>query len=195
MTLSEMSSVTEVTPNAVRQRLARLMAQALVDEEIERTGQHGKQRRERGRPTHLYSLTEKARRQAGDNFADFAMVLWVEIRAVDDPDIRRGLLQRVADALTRQYRGSISGATLKEKMLSLTSLFSDRRVTMSTTRREAEGELPILVVEDCPYPQLAEQDRAICAVETMMFSDLLGEKVQLTHCRLDGERCCQFQIS
>ena len=102
MTVSEMSSVTEVTPNAVRQRLARLMAQALVDEEIERTGQHGKQRRERGRPTHLYSLTEKARRQAGDNFADFAMVLWVEIRAVDDPDIRRELLQRVADALTRQ---------------------------------------------------------------------------------------------
>lgn len=114
---------------------------------------------------------------------------------MDDADVRQGLLQRVADALSRQYRDSISGATLNEKIRSLTSLFSDRRVTMSTTRREAEGELPILVVEDCPYPQLAEQDRAICTVETMMFSDLLGEKVQLTHCRLDGERCCQFQIS
>lgn len=75
MTVSEMSISTEVTPNAVRQRLARLMAQDLVDRKIERTGQPGKQRRERGRPTHCYFLTEKARRQAGDNFADLAMAL------------------------------------------------------------------------------------------------------------------------
>ena len=39
----------------------------------------------------------------------------------------------------------------------------------------------------CPYPELAEQDRGICAVEKMMFSELLGEKVRLSECRLDGD--------
>jgi predicted ArsR family transcriptional regulator len=203
MTIAELTSAMEVTANAVRQRLARLMEQGLISRSVARTDNPPGEdiKPARGRPNHTYSLTDKARRQAGDNFADLAVILWREIRLVKDPAVRRGLLKRVADAMAARYQGLIAGANVPERMQSLATLFAERRVPLSVTAAASGGTgsdnraLPVLVVEDCPYPQLAEEDRGICAVEKMMFSQLLSEDVRLTQCRLDGHACCQFETS
>jgi predicted ArsR family transcriptional regulator len=42
---------------------------------------------------------------------------------------------------------------------------------------------------------LAEQDRGVCAMENMVFTELVGEKVKLSECRLDGGTLCRFQTS
>jgi DeoR family suf operon transcriptional repressor len=190
LTVTELSKEMAVTGNAVRQRLTRLIGQDLVQRGVERGSGIVSAR---GRPSHIYSLTEKARREAGNNFADLAVVLWREIRAVKDPAVRRGLLQRVADALAEHYAGDVRGGTLDQRMQSLAQLFAERRVPIKTSIQPGKnGELPVLVVEDCPYPVLAEQDRGICAVEKMLFSKLLHEDVALTQCRLDGAGCCEF---
>jgi predicted ArsR family transcriptional regulator len=118
--------------------------------------------------------------------------LWQEIRAVKDPAVRRGLFQRIADALARHYQGLITGATTAERMSAVARIFAERRVPLSVAP-DAAGQLPVLTVEDCPYPELAEQDRGICAVEKMVFSQLLDQDVKLTQCRLDGHTCCQFE--
>jgi predicted ArsR family transcriptional regulator len=180
----QMAEATGVTSTAVRQRLTRLMDRGLVEREASPRG--------RGRPSHRYSLTEKARRQTGSNFADLAIVLWNEVRAVKDPEVRRGLLARIAEAMAAMYEGQIEGETAVERVESLVNLFADRRVPMELS---ADGQLPILSVKDCPYPELAEQDRSICAVEKMLFSRLLQQDMRLSECRLEGYSCCQFVTS
>ncbi len=175
---------TGVTATAVRQRLTRLMAHGLVDREVRRT--------ERGRPGHRYRLTEKGRRQAGDNFADLAEVLWAEIRAVPDGEVRRGLLQRLAKGMAKLYQREIQGRTLLERMQSLKRVFGLRGVELEV---DAGQEFPVLTVLDCPYPELADKDRGVCAMERMLFTELLGEQVRLSGCRLDGQACCEFQAS
>jgi len=55
------------------------------------------------------------------------------------------------------------------------------------------GDLPLLRATACPYPDLAEQDRTVCSMERMMFSELVGENLRLSDCRLDGHSCCTFQ--
>jgi predicted ArsR family transcriptional regulator len=180
----EMAKATSVTSTAVRQRLTRLMRQGLIEREAARHG--------RGRPSHRYSLTEKARRQVGSNFSDLAVVLWQEIRAVKDPNVRRGLMARIADSLSAVYAGRVTGRSLPERMESLSALFAERRVPMEVG---AHGELPVLSVKDCPYPELAEMDRGICAMEKMLFSRLLEQDVRLTECRLEGHGCCRFETS
>ncbi len=32
-------------------------------------------------------------------------------------------------------------------------------------------------------------------MERMLFTELLGEQVRLSGCRLDGQACCEFQAS
>jgi len=182
MSVSQLAESMQVTATAVRQRLNRLLAQGYIQRELSRAG--------RGRPSHRYSLTEQGRRKTGSNFADLAMALWQEIRTIKDLEVRRGLLQRVARRLAEQYADQIAGETVEERMERLCELFEERQIPFSVDR---SGALPVLTALACPYPDLAEKDRTICSMEKMLFSELLGENLRLTQCRLDGESCCTFQ--
>jgi DeoR family suf operon transcriptional repressor len=185
LSISELSTALEVTATAVRQRLTRLMAQGYIERTTARAG--------RGRPSHAYGLTAAGRRKTGSNFTDLAVALWQEVRAIKDGDIRRGLLARISQRLAADYAGQISGDSTADRMRSLAALFGERQVPFDVI--EEPGKLPVLQALACPYPELAEQDKSICAMERMMFSDLLGENVHLEQCRLDGAKCCTFEVS
>jgi DeoR family suf operon transcriptional repressor len=184
LSVTEAATATEVTATAVRQRLNRLMKQGLVERVTKQRG--------RGRPEHRYSPTEKAKRQAGNNYADLAQVLWKELRNVKDDEIRRGLLQRIADQMTQLYRDDLTGTTPSDRMESLREVFADRRVPLEIAAGSS-AQLPVLRVVDCPYPELAAQDRSICAMEKQMFESLVEQPMRLSQCRLDGHDCCQFE--
>lgn len=185
-TISDLVAFAGVTATAIRQRLNRLMEQGLVAREAEAAG--------RGRPTHKYSLTAAGSRLGGDNYEDLVSVLWSEIRAVKDPDVRHGLLKRVVGRLADTYRNQIVGSGLRERMESLVGLMAKRDVNFEVNT-SADGQLPVLTALACPYPELAEQDRSVCSMEKMLFSEILGEGVRLSVCRLDGENCCTFESS
>lgn len=172
-----------VTGTAIRQRLNRLMADGLVRRELVRE--------RRGRPSHRYMLTDKGLRAAGNNYAHLAEALWSEIRAIEDPEVRTGLLQRVAVKLAA-LSGEVAGEGLEEKMRDLARQMKERQVPLEV---DNSGRLPILTLLACPYPELAPHDRSVCDMEEMLFSEALGEEVQLTGCRLDGAGCCSFQPS
>jgi predicted ArsR family transcriptional regulator len=182
--ISDLVTETGVTATAVRQRIQRLMADGLIERHAEKIG--------RGRPNHRYALTEKGENQSGNNFSDLATVLWEEIKAVPDPEIRRGLLKRIADRFVAKYRGTMAGNSLHERMEMLVDLMKERDVPFEVS---AAGGLPVLSALACPYPELAKSDRGVCTMEKMMLSEVLGENVRLSACRLDGASCCTFTPS
>jgi predicted ArsR family transcriptional regulator len=184
MTVSELAVDLEVTATAVRQRLTRLLAQQYIERQATRKG--------RGRPKHHYRLTEKGLQKAGTNFADLAVALWQEVRQIDNVEVRKGLLQRVAKRLAVLYAGKIDGKTLEDKLSALTELFAERRLPLHVERSQ---ELPVMQAVACPYPDLADRDRSICAMERMLFAELLGTDVRLAGCRLEGEPVCTFQFT
>ena len=78
-------------------------------------------------------------------------------------------------------------------MESLAELFAERQVPFSVD--QDRNGLPILTALACPYPDLAEKDRSICALERILFSEVLGNSMQLSQCRLDGQNCCRFELN
>ena len=154
-----------VTATAVRQRLTRLMEQGLVARQSEAAG--------RGRPMHRYSLTPAGVRSAGNNYDQLAQVLWDEMRAIEDPEVRQGLLKRISQRLADVYRDQIAGDTLRERMASLAELMSEQDLPFEL---DGSDELPVLTALACPYPDLAERDRGVCAMEKMLISEVLGER-------------------
>ncbi len=214
MRISQLATATHVTATAVRQRLDRLMRQGLIERQPARAG--------RGRPSHYYSLTDLGKRRAGNNFVDLALVLWREVRAIADPDVRRGLLARIARQMAGLYADRMSGGTTVERMGAVVDIFAERDVPFvvesvarlagssaagslavgdraggepKTGSGPAADTLPVLTALACPYPQLAEQDRGICALERMMIAELVQQDVKLSACRLDGDSCCRFQTN
>jgi DeoR family transcriptional regulator, suf operon transcriptional repressor len=182
--ISDLVAEMGVTATAVRQRIGRLTAAGLITRQTERQS--------RGRPNHRYVLTEKGELQGGTNFADLATVLWEEIKSVPDPEIRRGLLKRIADRFVGRYRESVAGETLADRMTTVAGLMGEREIPFEV---DASGALPVLSALACPYPELAKADRSVCTMEKMMLSEMLGESVRLSACRLDGATCCTFTPS
>lgn len=194
----ELASALGVTATAVRQRLERLMREGIVSREVV-AGQVGGTPsgvRRRGRPAHVYRLTEKGIRAGGDNFRDLAVVLWQEIRRVESAEVRRGLLSRVGSAMAGLYRHEVTGDTLPERLEHTVRLLRERQITCGVEfdPEASAGPLAVLTSHVCPYPDIAEQDRGICAAERMMLQELLGAKVALATCRLDGAECCRFAV-
>ncbi|TWT35549.1 MarR family protein [Posidoniimonas corsicana] len=171
-----------VTRTAVRQRLSRLMDKGVVDRVVEK--------QPRGRPSYRYSLSPQGEQLTGDNFSDLVEVLWEEIRRIEDIEVRRGLLKRLANRLAEGYAEQLGNGALAEKMRALSELMDQKEVPFEV---DESGGLPVLTALACPYPGLAEHDRSVCAMERLMISEALGETVRLAECRLDGGSCCSFE--
>lgn len=188
--VSELMDLLGVTATAVRQRLNRLMGEGVIQREIDRPadGEHSG----RGRPSYRYSLTDAGRRGAGDNYQDLAQAMWQEIRSIPDPTIRAGAVKRVANRLAERYSDSVDGNDLRQRMEEVTRLLGEREVPVDV---DESGGLPVLTLLACPYPKLAETDRTVCAMEKVLMSEILGEGVRLSECRLDGGGCCSFTPS
>jgi predicted ArsR family transcriptional regulator len=174
-----------VTGTAVRNRLARLLGTGLVERKAEHSG--------RGRPRHMYAVSVLAQKQLGQNYADLACALWDELMStIPDRKLRRHLFIRVTERMADIYRAQVSGDEWEGRLVQLTNLLLDRGVEAEVAKH-AGGAIPLLRQHSCPYYELAESDRTICALERKMFEKVLGRGLKLSQCRLDGDRFCDFE--
>lgn len=182
-TVQEIGEAVGVTATAIRQRLNRLQGAELVVRELVRAG--------RGRPHYTYRVTDKGLRQLGDNYGDLALILWREIRHISDPEIRNSITKRVREALVARL-GRHGEGELKERLRRLSESLSARGYDVELGD---ENLLPVLRENNCPYQELAEEDRDICGLEREVFQEVLGAEVRLKHCCMDGHHCCEFEVS
>jgi len=185
LTVNEMVAEMGVTGTAVRNRLSRLVGSGLVER---RSRQHG-----RGRPIHTYEASVETHKRLGQNYADLAVALWEELMStVDDRKLRRHLFLRITERLAEVYKTQVKGDEWEGRLVQLSHVLQDRGVEAEVARDDAVL-LPFLRQHSCPYYELAETDRAICALERKMLEKILGAGLKLSQCRLDGDRSCDFQ--
>ncbi|WP_169974406.1 helix-turn-helix transcriptional regulator [Tautonia rosea] len=184
LTVAEMATELGVTATAVRNRLIRLCGAGLVERRAEHVG--------RGRPRHVYQASVEAHRRLGQNYADLAVALWEELmRNVEDRKLRRMLFTRITDRLADLYRNEVRGRGWQERLEQLGTVLHGRGIETEVAQRG--DAMPVLELHSCPYFELAEADRDICALERKMFEKVLGHGLRLSQCRLDGHRSCDFE--
>lgn len=172
----------EVTATAVRQRLVRLQGGGLVERRTVRAG--------RGRPHFVYCVTQAALQQLGDNYGELALILWRELTAIEDREVRERVVGRIREEFIRRYSGVVTGDSLPERVEQLRGALADRGFDVEVDETHA---LPVLRENSCPYHELAQSDSMICELEQQVFQQVLGAPVNLTECCLDGHNCCEFQ--
>jgi DeoR family transcriptional regulator, suf operon transcriptional repressor len=100
------------------------------------------------------------------------------------------MLRRIAHAMASKYASQVEGKTPTERLRSLADLLAKRRIPVTVDESNSHS---VLSAHSCPYPTLAEKDPSVCSMERMMFTELVGEEVKLTKCRLEGGGECRFQ--
>lgn len=188
-TAARMAKRLRVTAMAVRQHLAILQAEKLVDFTDER--------RKLGRPARLWQLTPKAYARFPDRHEDLAVgMLQAVQRAFGDEG-----LERLTEERTRQqadsYRARIPGsdASIEERVAVLARIRREEGY-MAEWRRRRDGTFE-LVENHCAISKAARICTKLCGDELQLFRSVLGEDVSVerTEHILSGDRCCTFCIT
>lgn len=182
MSIGQLENSLGVTATAVRQRLNRLMGMGLIKRKQSIEG--------RGRPVHLYILTEKGRQTHPNNLGDLGLVLWEEIQQISDEKTRQSILLGAVRRLAEKYEHEVHGSSVTERMEAIVQLFSQRQIPVALNR---QGELPVIQISGCPYPILAEESREICDLEEKLLSKIVGQPIKLCECQQDGAAYCSFK--
>jgi predicted ArsR family transcriptional regulator len=183
-TIQQLCEAMQVTQTAIRQRLNRLQAANLVDRHTIPA--------DRGRPHHVYKVTQLGLQQLGDNYGELALVLWSELSKIDNPVVRNQLVESLKSSLVQRYGQNIDGLTPSIRLEQLKQVLQSRGFHVEL---DLNKELPILRENNCPYSELANTDKSICELEQAVFRDILKVDVNLTKCLVEGHHCCEFQLS
>ncbi len=188
-TAATMSSELGVTTMAVRQHLAILEAEKLVDFTIER--------REVGRPARLWRLTPQANERFSDGHAELAVGM---LQAIQGTFGEQGL-ERLTQERTRQQAQSYGarmpgpGAPVEERVATLARIRCEEGY-MAEWRRGRNGTIE-LVENHCSIANAARICPKLCASELSLFRTLLGDDVSIDRVEhiLSGDRCCAYRIT
>jgi predicted ArsR family transcriptional regulator len=166
-----------VNQTAVRQQMAALQREGLVEVRVER--------RKRGRPTHLYALTPKAEALFPQAYGPIALALLRQIRELDGDGKIEKLFTRRMRELARAYGKRLAGKNAGEKFQELARI-RDEEGYMARVR--ARG----LCEHHCPIAQVAREFPQVCKYEKLLFEAVLGMKLDRTEHLASGGAACVY---
>ncbi len=182
-TVKDLGQLLGLTSTGIRQHLTVLERDGLVEAREER----GRV----GRPTLVYSLTEKADALFPKAYDLLAGVLLEEVRASEGNEKLHQLLHRVAGRLASPYVERVEGKPLVERVKETARLMEEQGCIVDVMEDQDEYYIDEYT---CPFPKVAQADRAVCALHVEFVRILSGGDTRLTRSLLRGERACTYRI-
>ncbi|HEX6535823.1 MAG TPA: metalloregulator ArsR/SmtB family transcription factor [Gemmatimonadaceae bacterium] len=177
-----------VTGEAVRQQLARLAEEGLVESSAEPSGV--------GRPARVWRLTNAGHQRFPDRHAELAVQLLTSIqRELGEKALDAVLAARERDT-TAVYASAMRGAvTLAERVARLAELRT-REGYMAEWRQEEPGSF-WLVENHCPIGAAATACHGFCGAELGVFRAVLAGEATVERVEhiVAGERRCAYRIT
>jgi predicted ArsR family transcriptional regulator len=182
-TVKELGELLGLTSTGIRQHLTVLERDGLVEAREER----GRV----GRPTLVYTLTDKADALFPKSYDMLAGVLLEEIRVTDGNERLQGLLQRVAHRLAAPYTDRVAEMPLAEKVQETARIMEEQGCMVDWYEEDDDYFIDEYT---CPFPKTAARDPAVCALHVEFVRVLTGGTTRLTRSLLRGERACTYRV-
>ncbi len=182
-TATQLGKALGISRVAAHQHLDWLKEQGLVQVEVERKG--------RGRPAEVFSLTELAQEQLFPRRYDvLAFTALDEVASELGDKFLLRIFRRYREKLTERLR-SVKG-DLRERVQTLAELFTEEGYLASLEETE-DGF--VLSFVNCPIAQIARRFQEACISEEEVLTKILDIPVT-SECRQStGSTCCRYFIA
>jgi predicted ArsR family transcriptional regulator len=188
-TAAELARRLDVTAMAIRQHLAALQEEELVDSREER--------RPVGRPARVWSLAPRAAERFPDTHADLTVELLRAMSEVFGEEGLEKLIHARAQHQLEAYRSQLPGpdASLRERVAALAAV-RNAEGYMADWSAEADGTF-LLLENHCPICAAAKVCQGLCRDELALFREVLGPnaEVERTEHMLAGARRCAYRVA
>lgn len=179
---AQLAQALDMTPEAARQQVHRLLATGLVAGQQEAAAGVG-------RPRQNWTLTEAGNRRFPDTHAQLSVQLIGAVRQVfGEAGLERLIAQREDDARAL-YRQACTGKTLAKRLEQLAAV---RTSEGYMARVERDGHDWLLLEDHCPICAAARSCQGFCRSELQLFQEVAGPQASVVreqHVLAGGARC------
>ena len=190
-TVAELAEQVGIAPAALRRHLEILIGEGTVE--------YRAVKQPTGRPYFAYRLTERAREAAANGYPRLLERLVTEVAALgreetaakDGRDLLETVFGHMSDHLADDYRDRVRGATLEERVDSLTDALRDEGIVERWEKREDGYHLS---TSGCPHRRAALIAHGLCSSEARAIASLLGAEVELVGSVVDGAPHCEYLV-
>ena len=178
-----MASDLGVTPNAVRQHLTNLERDGFVVSHPER--------RARGRPSLLFSLTERADAVFPKRYGQLATMVLQEVQEMGGPEALDEVFARVAARHAEAVGREIEGLDFDEKLNRVVAWIG-RAGTLAEQTETEEGVR--ITIHNCPFRNTALKFPQVCTITPQLISRLLDTAVSQSDSIHRHDPYCSFVV-
>jgi len=172
-----------VTPNAIRQHLTNLERDGFVVSHPER--------RARGRPSLLFTLTERADSVFPKRYGQLASMVLQEVQEVGGPEALDEIFSRVAARHADGIRRDIEGLDFDEKLRRVVAWIG-RAGTLAEQTEVEEGVR--VTIHNCPFRNTALKFPQVCTITPQLISRLLDTAVSQSDSIHRRDPYCSFVV-
>jgi predicted ArsR family transcriptional regulator len=186
LTVKQLSGEIGITTMGIRQHLAALEGENLVECRM--------QRQKVGRPVQVYSLTQNAEDLFPSGYVRLLLSILDVLVELDGPGKLRQVLKRRTERLLGDYRQRMNGLTLPERFKVLAGI-RDEEGCMCEAVVDRTGKCA-LIEHHCPTAMASRKYPEMCQYEMELFEQALGVKlVRKEHMGSGGKCCTYYQAS
>jgi predicted ArsR family transcriptional regulator len=187
MTVPELSREVGITQVAVRQHLLRLKKKGLVHNTLKRTG--------KGRPVHVYGLTERAENIFPKAYAKLISDVLRAIEQMGGEDKVESIFRARKDMILKDRIGVLSELSgIRDKVYTMAEMLNQDGYMVELDKMSDTGKGYSLKQYNCPISEISRKYDVACRYELELYRGLLGQGVRRTECISDGNVSCTYYI-
>ena len=173
-----------VTPNAIRQHLTNLERDGFVVSIPEKS--------RRGRPSLLFSLTERADSVFPKRYGQLATMVLQEVQDMGGPEALDEVFERMATRHAGAISRSLEGLEFDEKLKRVVAWIG-RAGTLAEQTETPEGVK--VTIHNCPFRNTALKYPQVCTITPHLISQLLGTAVSQADSIHRHDPYCSFVVA
>jgi len=185
LTADELAEMLNISAVAVRRHLDNLKSANLVYYEEVQSGV--------GRPSYVYSLTDKAENIFPRNYQELAHDMLETIRKLYGQEAVDAIFKERTEKIIEVYRPYVNSSDLSGRIEQLVSL-RQADGYMATWDIADDGEFRVIEL-NCPIQQVAGECKQACQEDVKLYKELLDANVIMLSHRLHGDHTCSYKIN
>lgn len=180
MTVNQLTDALDISSMGIRQHLSILEGEGLVEFQQEK--------KERGRPHYIYSLTDEANTLFPTTYANFAVGLMQEVAKVNGPGFINKVFRSRMKSQLQMYNERLQGKNIVQRIKELAHIRDEEGYMARFDENDTDY---VLIEHNCPIAAIAEEYPHVCEIELALFRQSLGTKVyRVEHLMQGSHRCC-----
>lgn len=183
LTIDELAEAAGITRTAVRQHLATMEADGLVE--------HGPLRETAGRPSRLYRLAERGMEIFPRQYSWFSELMLASIRKERGADGLATWLRELAVSVASSFESELAGLPTEQRIARTIELMNQLSYEAEQASAE-DGPEPAIDACNCVFHHLAMKFPEVCQFDLALLERMSGTGMTQTRCMVRGDQVCRF---